>query len=56
VARCPSSTELIVSGDNEARTFVQTGGNLVHYGTSARTDRFEWTFLDALNGRDRTGT
>lgn len=39
------------SGDSEGRIFAHKGGTLAHYGTSARTDKFEQTFLDILNAR-----
>ena len=35
------------------RVVVDDDGTLVHYGTSARTDRFEQTFIDILNARGR---
>ena len=35
----------------QGRVVVDDDGPLVHYGTSARTDRFEQTFLDILNAR-----
>ena len=38
---------------DEGRVVADDEGPLVHYGVSARTDRFEQTFLDILNGRRR---
>jgi inosine-uridine nucleoside N-ribohydrolase len=51
VSHQPNRVSVIQSGDFEGRLIVDERGPLVHYGTSARTDRFEQAFLDVLNGR-----
>jgi purine nucleosidase len=47
----PERIDVIQSGQYEGRIVIDQDGTLVHYGTSARTDRFEHTFLDILNAR-----
>jgi inosine-uridine nucleoside N-ribohydrolase len=49
----PTRVSVIQSGDNEGRLLADEDGPLVHYGSSARTDEFEQTFLDILNARSR---
>jgi purine nucleosidase len=51
VSHHPTRVGIIQSGQYEGRLLVDDGGPLVHYGSSARTDRFEQTFLDLLNAR-----
>src|SRR5262249_37557450 len=47
----PTHIGVIQNGDFEGRIVVDPDGPLVHYGSSARADRFHQTFLDLLNGR-----
>jgi inosine-uridine nucleoside N-ribohydrolase len=47
----PTRISVIQSGDFEGRIIADPDGPLVHYGSSARTDRFHQTFLDLLNAR-----
>jgi purine nucleosidase len=47
----PNHISVVQGGEDEGRTFVDPDGSLVHYGISARTGRFEQTFLDILNAR-----
>jgi inosine-uridine nucleoside N-ribohydrolase len=51
VSHEPTRVGVIQNGENEGRLFINPDGPLVHYGTSARTDRFHQTFLDLLNAR-----
>jgi inosine-uridine nucleoside N-ribohydrolase len=48
----PVRVRVVQSGQHEGLLLADRTGPLVHYGTSARTDRFEQTFLDLLNDRD----
>jgi purine nucleosidase len=51
VSHTPTHVRVIQSGEFEGRLVADDGGPLVHYGASARTDAFQQTFLDILNGR-----
>lgn len=47
----PKRVSVVQQGADEGRIVINADGTLVHYGTSASTDRFEQTFLDILNAR-----
>ena len=52
VSHTPTRVSIIQSGENEGRLIIDPNGPLVHYGSSAKTDAFDQTFLDVLNARD----
>jgi purine nucleosidase len=52
VSHQPTRVRVIQNGQYEGFLVADPAGPLVHYGTSARTDRFEQTFLDLLNARN----